>query len=74
MTSLAAGLAEHKGIGSNQYLAKYEHLTIAFVLSPRFGYVSLNIDFDFFPLIQTNFFIVQVLFLLSNNVNNVCNK
>ena len=33
MTSLAAGLVEHKGTGPNQYLAKYEHLTIAFVLS-----------------------------------------
>ena len=31
MTSLAAGLAEHKGTGPNQYLAKYEHLKGTFL-------------------------------------------
>ena len=33
VTSLAAGPTEHKGTDPNQYLAKYENLTIAFVLS-----------------------------------------
>ena len=33
MTSLAVCPAEHEGTGPNQYLAKYEYLTIDFVLS-----------------------------------------